>query len=216
MRFLTVFLALILFSAGTACAQSEADLKQFFEGRRVEVKVEMPASRGGVNVYPERTQTLDFGHYRNLLKKYGIGVDEGERIMITKIQVKDRHIEFQLGGGGYGGLGDEKVPTVYVPQAGKTSREKNLEREIKNETDERRRRRLRERLDDLRWERQTENNRNRAEVADAEELARQRIQEKRLQAGSRFNIRFDRRLTGSDLTPQAVMDALADYVDFER
>ena len=196
-------------------AQTEEDLKRYFEGRRVEVKIDMPATKDGVNVYPEATRPLDFGQYGSFLKTYGVGVREGDRIMITKIKVKDKHIEFQLGGGGYGTLGDETSSSVYVPSADKTRREKNIERELKNETDERRRRRLREELSDLRSERRREDARNQAEAAEAEETAKLRIQEKRLHGGSRFNIRFNRKLTAADLTPEMIMDALADYVYFD-
>ena len=207
---------LILMSSAFAAAQTESDLKSYFEGRRVEVKIDMPATKDGINVYPNRRQPIDYGKYSNLLKTYGVGVEEGQRIMITKIKVKDKHIEFQLGGGGYGTFGDETSTSVYVPSADKTRREKHLEKEIKYESDERRRRRMREELDYLRTERRREDNHNRAEVAAAEELAKQRIQEKRLQGGSRFNIRFDEKLTYRDLTPEVIMDALSEYLDFSE
>jgi hypothetical protein len=205
---------IILVSVGLAAAQTETDLKRYFEGRRVEVKIDMPATKDGIDVYSERSQPIDYSRYSSLLKNYGISVREGDRILITKIKVKKKHIEFQLGGGGYGTLGDETSSNIYVPSVGKTQREKNLERDIKDEPDDRRRRRMREELSYLRREREREDSRNRAEVATAEELAKQRIQEKRLQAGSRFNIHFESELTARDLTPQAIMDALEEYVDF--
>jgi hypothetical protein len=103
-----------------------------------------------------------------------------------------------------------------VPSVGKSRREKNLERELKNETDDRRRRRIRAELDDLRDERRREDDYNRAQAAEAEELAKQRIDAKRLQAGSRFNIRFERKVSSRDLTPEAVMEALAEYLEFSE
>jgi hypothetical protein len=150
------------------------------------------------------------------LKTYGTSLLEGDRVMITKIKVKDKHIEFQLGGGGYGTFGDETSSSVYVPTAEKSRREKSLERELRDETDERRRRWIRRELDDLRRERERENRENRAEAAIAEEIAKARIQEKRLQGGSRFNIRFDRKVNADDLTPQVIMDALAEYLYFSE
>ena len=211
---LILFTAFVAIFAVTVLAQTEQDIKEYFEGRKVEVKIDMPASRGGVNVYPERRQTLDFGHYRELLRKYGVGVRDGERIMITKIKVKEKHIEFQLGGGGYGGWSDETSSGIYVSSTGKTEREKNLEKELKKETNEKKRREIKEELSRLRNRRERENARNEAEVAAAEELAKQRIQDKRLQAGSRFNIRFERRLTSEDITPEAIIEALEKYVEF--
>jgi hypothetical protein len=209
-----IFAAIILSATGLTSAQTEDHLKRYFEGRRVEVKIDMPATKDGINVYPERNQLIDYNRYGNLLKTFGISVREGDRIMITKIKVKDKHIEFQLGGGGYGTLGDETSSSIYVPAASKSRREKNLEKELKYENDERRRRRIKEELDYLRRDRESEDRRNKAEVAEAEELAKQRIDDKRLQGGSRFNIRFERNLTGGDLTPEAVMEALTEYVEF--
>jgi len=49
---------------------------------------------------------------------------------VTKVKVKDNLIEFQLGGGGYGTFGDDASSHVSVPVAGKSVREKNLERDI--------------------------------------------------------------------------------------
>jgi hypothetical protein len=210
---LTIAIILLTFVSLTS-AQTEDHLRRYFEGRRVEVKIDMPATKDGINVYPERNQPIEYNKYGNLLKSFGVSVREGDTIMITKIKVKDKHIEFQLGGGGYGTLGDETSASIYVPAADKSRREKNLEKELKYENDERRRRRIKEELDYLRRERHREDNRNKAEVAEAEELAKQRIEEKRLQAGSRFNIRFERNVSSQDLTPEAVMEALADFVIF--
>ena len=197
-------------------AQTETELKKFFEGRRIEAKIDMPATKDGIDVYPERDQQINFGSYSQRLKTNGIGVQEGDRMMITKIKVKGKHIEFQLGGGGYGTFGDETSSSVYVPTLSKSQRERNLERRLRDETDSRRRRQIRGELDYLRQSREIENNRNRAEAATAEEIAKIRIQEKRLQGGSRFNIRFDRKITAQDLTPQAIMNALSEYIYFSE
>ncbi len=213
-QFFLLTAAIIFGTVVFASAQTESELKRFFEGRRVEVKLDMPATKDGINVYPERDQTVDYNRYGDLLKDNGIGVREGERIMITKIKVKDKHIEFQLGGGGYGTFGDETNPNVYVPLVSKSNRERWLEKRIDSETDNRRRRQLREELNYLRREREREDNYNRARAAEAEEIAKIRIQEKRLQGGSRFNIKFDRKITESDLTPQAVIEALSQYLYF--
>ena len=206
--------AIVIFAfSAFASAQSENDLKNYFEGKRVEVKIDMPATKDGINVYPERQRPIDFSRYSQSLKTYGTSLLEGDRIMITKIKVKDKHIEFQLGGGGYGTLGDE-TGSVSIPTTSKSHRERNLERELKDETDDRRRRRIREELDYLRDERQRKDNANRAEATVAEEVAKARVQEKRLQGGSRFNIRFERKVTDDDLTPQVIMDALSEYLYF--
>jgi len=216
MRYIQILFmsAVVLTFAAVASAQTEDDLKNYFEGKRVEVKIDMPATKDGINIYPEKARPLDYSRYASLIKNYGLSVLEGDRIMITKIKVKDKHVEFHLGGGGYGTFGDETSSSVYVPTASKSRREKNLEKDIKYETDERRRRQMREELDYLRRERRRDDSQNRAQAAVAEEIAKVRIEKKRLQGGSRFNIRFDRKVTAADLTPQAIMDALAEYLYF--
>lgn len=204
----------ILMMTGIVFAQTETELKQYFEGQRVEVKIDMPASKDGITIYPEKFQHLNFNDYSKRLKQFGIAVREGDRIMITKIKVKDKLIEFQLGGGGYGTFGDETSSSVYVPTISKSNREKDLEKRLKDETDERQKRRIRNEIDNLRRDREEEDRRNRAQAAVAEEIAKARIQDKRTQGGSRFNIKYDRKLTSSDLTPEAIVNALRDYVFF--
>lgn len=205
---------MVLVFAGLTAAQSEADLKQYFEGRRVEVKLDMPATKDGIDVYPEKFQHMDFGRYSSSIKQNGIGVHEGDRVMITKIKVKDKSIEFQLAGGGYGTAGDETSSSVYVPTISKSQREKDLEKRIKDEPDDKRRRRMKNELDDLRRDREQQDSQNRADAAVAEQIAKARIQDKRLQGGSRFNIKYDRKLTAEDITPRAISDALAEYLLF--
>ena len=193
-------------------AQTELSLKQYFEGKHVTLTIEMPASKDGVNVYPERAQPLDYSEYANRLKKYGTSVRRGEEIMITKVKAKDKHIEFQLGGG-YGTGGDETDSSAYVASASKTNREKSVEEELKRENDVARRKRLKEELDDLRRRREREDQRNRAIAADAQEARRARIERKALQGGSRFNVYFAG-LDSRTLSPEVLIDALRKYVDF--
>src|SRR2546423_7859658 len=208
-------IAIMLLVVGIASAQTEAELKQYFEGRHVTLKINMPATKDGVNVYPERAQALNYSEYAARLKQHGTSIRRGESIMITKVKVKDRHIEFQLGGGGYGTLGDETDSSVSVPSAAKSRREKNLEAELKRETDTARRKRLKEELDDLRREREREDRINRTLAAEAEESRRARIEQKALQGGSRFNVHFNL-LDGHALTPSALIEALSKYVDFSE
>ncbi|MFN5581990.1 hypothetical protein [Gemmatimonas sp.] len=42
------------------------------------------------------------------IKEFGTALDVGQQVMVTKVVVKgDSHIEFQLGGGGFGTLSDD-------------------------------------------------------------------------------------------------------------
>jgi hypothetical protein len=210
-----VLLALIILSAaGSASAQTEAELRQYFEGRRVYLKIDMPATKDGVNVYAERARPFDYGNYAAKLRRHGTSLRRGDTAMVTKVKVKGKHIEFQLDGGGYGVMGDES-PGVFAPVAGKSRREKRLEEWLKREEDPHRRRRLREEIDGLRREREREDSMNRAIAEQAEEAQRARIEEKALRAGSRFNIHFEAAPSGEALTPEALMRALEEYVEFD-
>lgn len=200
----------------SAFAQGEADLKRFFEGKRVVARIDMPASKDGIDVYPLRQPNpLDFREYSARLKRHSVSVKAGDSIMVTLVRVKDKLIEFQLGGGGYGTLGDDTDTSVSVPSADKTRREKNLEDAVKNETDPKKKRRLQEELSDLKADRHREDARLRAMTAEASETKREVIRQKALQAGSRFNLRFQADyLKESPVTPELVMRMLGEYVDF--
>ena len=213
MRASLVLLALVA-AAQPAAAQTEDHLRLFFEGKPVKVRIDMPGSDDGVDVYPGRTQTVDFPKHASRLKQFGTALKRGDEVMITKIKVKKDLIEFQLGGGGYGTFMDDASSDVYVPSAGKTQRERNLEKEIEKETDSAKRKKLVEERDALRKEREREDARNRAEAEQAKQLKENNVRQRRLDGGSRFNIRYERTIPGAELSPDAVMKALAEYVDF--
>lgn len=212
MKILAAALCLLL-GAAAAHAQSEAALKEVFEGRRVVVKIDMPATSEGVDVFADARQPIDFGRYAARLKAAGTALRPGDAVMITRIRVKEKHIEFHLGGGGFGTFGDDTSTSVYVPSAAKSNREKNLERDVKAERDAARKRRLQEELDDLRRDREREDARNRASAAVAEGEKRQRVAEQRLHGGSRFNIRYPNAVPPG-VTAAGIMAALAEYVEF--
>lgn len=207
--------AVLLFAAMCPLlAQSPEALSQFFEGKQVAVKMDMPATQQGADIYPQRTPSLDLNSYSRRIKQFGAALRTGDSVMITKVRVKEKVIEFQLGGGGYGTLGDDTDESVSVPQTDKSQREKDLERQIKTETDADTKKRLRRQLDDLRNERERRNQRDRVLAQEASEAKKQRIATKRLQGGSRFNIRYEPRVAAEVLTPQALSGVLSQYVAF--
>ena len=192
---------------------AEMALKRFFEGRSVAVQVDMPASSSGIDLYPEREYPLEFSKVADRIRSSGVAVREGDRITVTRIKVKDDLIEFQLGGGGFNALKDGSG-TVSAPTTSKSRLEKDLERQLKDETDARRRRDLRQELDELRRRREQDDARHR-EIAEAtNELRRERDRQRALGMGSRFNIRFEKDVPSAYLTPEGVMRALGKYVDF--
>jgi hypothetical protein len=205
---------LLVLAAAPLRAQSEVQLRQYFEGKRVTLKLAMPGTEKGVDIYPGADRPLDYPRYADRLKDDGTAIRAGDDAMITKIRVKSKHIEFHLDGGGYGTMSDETSTSVPVQSAPKSKREKNLEAELKREKDPLRRREMKEELDDLQNAREREDARNRAEVADAEEQKKQNIRQRRIEGGSRFNVRYRDRLPDAVLTPSGLEAALAEYVTF--
>ncbi|HET6576811.1 MAG TPA: hypothetical protein VFG66_00710 [Gemmatimonadales bacterium] len=197
-----------------AHGQSEAALKEYFEGRTVKVKIAMPGTESGVDVYPGTARPLDFPRHADRLKDNGTALRAGQEALVTKIKVKSKLIEFQLDGGGYGTMGDETSSGVSVGSTPKSRREQNLEGELKRETDPVRRREMKEELDDLKKDREREDARNRASLAEAQESKKANIRQRRLEGGSRFNIRYNDGVPAAALTPAAIRAALAAYVEF--
>ena len=119
-----------LFAATTAAAQDEAALKQAFEGRRVTLKMDMPATSAGVDVYPQTERPIDYRKYGERISGFGTSIKQGETAIVTLVKLKKDLIEFQLGGGGYD-AGNGYVAPEYIA---KSNREKQLEKDVKAST----------------------------------------------------------------------------------
>jgi hypothetical protein len=211
------FAAVVLgIAVAPAHAQTEWELRQAFEGKFVIVKMDMPATHLGVDLYPDQQPSVDFRLYSARVREFGVALRPGDRIMITTVRVKKKNIEFQLGGGGYGVFGDDSG-SVYVPDESKSKREKDLEKWIQDERDPERRRRMQRELDDLRHDRERENRRHEAEARDLTARKQSEIASKRLDAGSRFNLWFDEfRLASRVPTPREMRVMLSQFVDFNE
>lgn len=98
--------ALLLSTALPLQAQDEGRLRKALEGKRITLKLDMPATSEGVDVYPGSSRGVDFDKVGKRMKKHGIALRDGESARITKVKVKEDMIEIQLNGGGYGTLGD--------------------------------------------------------------------------------------------------------------
>ena len=201
--------------ASSLAAQDEAALRSYFEGKTVLVKLAMPAAEAGLDVYPGATPPVDYPEHAKRLKKYGVAIQAGQPALVTKLKVKAKLIEFQLDGGGYGTSGDPTDPAVPVASVPKTRREKDLEDAVKKETDPAAKRRMEREIDALRSDRERDDRRNRAIAASATERRREYIQERRLQGGSRFNLRYPEGVPVDALRIEAIRAALDEFVEFE-
>lgn len=196
-----------------AAAQNEGALRAAFEGKRVAPKIDMPGTSDGVDVQADAREAINFPRYRDSLKRYGAAIRAGEPVTVTLVKVKKDLIEFQLAGGGYGTFGDDTSTTVYIPDAPKTEREKQLERRVNDEDDRAMRRKLQAELDELRDRRERENRRIAIERERASAVKAEKIAERRLHGGSRFNLRYDDRVPAG-IRPEDLIAALAEYLDF--
>lgn len=194
---------------------AEASLKHFFEGRKVVVLLDLPATSDGFDVYPEREYPLDVSKMSDRTRRSGVALREGDRVPITRIKLKDDLIEFHLAGGGFSSFKDSSG-TVSPHITSKSSYERDLERRVRQETDSRRKREMQHELDDLRREREYRDREDRERADEINQEHRQRDHERALDMGSRFNIRFEKKdVPATYKTPEGVMRALGKYVNFE-
>lgn len=213
MRKLLLTLLLFLVPGSATLAQSPGAVSSYFEGKQVVVLMDMPATQKGVDMKMGRPNPLDTVSYASRLKTTGVAIHNGEAVMITKVKFKDKSIEFQLGGGGYGTFGDVTVAPSNFKAAPKSGREREIENQLQNENDPDRRLDLQRELDFLRRKRERDD--DRAKAIDDQQRAQQNAQiaQVRLQGGSRFNLNYGGKVP-PNLTPQDIMTALAPYVAF--
>jgi hypothetical protein len=186
MRGLVGISVLALALAGRLEAQGESELKQFFEGKMVVARMDLPATEEGVDIRPHQRVPLEYPKYATRLKRAGTAIRTGDRVMVTKVKVKKKHIE----------------------------REKRLEREIERESNHAVKRKLQEERDQLRKDREREDVSNRAAVAAASEARKANARARAVEGGSRFNLRYESPVGAGQLTPQSVMRALGRYLEF--
>jgi hypothetical protein len=214
-RVVGIAAALLTTCAASVAAQDEAALKSYFEGRRITLRMDMPGSADGVDIQVNPPKNINYKKYRENVKRYGIAIKYGDSSRVTLVKVKGSLIEFQIGGGGFGTFSDDTNTSSNIPLLEQTEREKTLEQRVKDETDKHRKRALQRELDGLRDRRERENRLLRAESDRIEETKRERIAEKRLQGGSRFNLHWSPKVPAT-IKPDDIEKALVEYVDFHN
>jgi hypothetical protein len=216
MRYVAIPFAITLL-AQPARAQNESALRQAFEGKVVTVRIDMPATSRGVDVYPLDPMAVDFREVAQRLKDNSTSLRIGQQVMVTKVLVKkNSHIEFQLGGGGYGTLGDNTADGsgINAVSQGETKAEKALRDSIKKAQGPTKRKQFEKELASLRSERERENARAEAEAKQAQSVIEANLRAKRAESGSRFNVRYRNGIPVDALTPDGLMRALSQYVEF--
>jgi hypothetical protein len=95
LRFLAIVFILGL-SLATVSAQSERELKKYFEGKEITLRITLPQQSRGIDLYPERTQSFDFKAYTERLSKHGTSLNRGETAQITNLKVQSNQIKVIL------------------------------------------------------------------------------------------------------------------------
>ena len=166
-------------------------------------------------MYPLDQMPVNFREVAERLKDNSTALKIGQQVMVTKVLVKgNSHIEFQLGGGGYGTFGDNTTSSVSTVSQGETKAEKALRDSIKKAAGPTKRKQFEKELASLRSERERENARAEAEAKQAQSVMEANLRAKRAESGSRFNVRYRNGIPLDALTPDGLMRALAPYVDF--
>lgn len=206
-------LSVSLLLSAPALAQTAGHLRQYFEGTDVVLKIDMPATKEGVNLRADRLPRVDLKKYQKKLSRYGTAIHEGEAYKVTFVKVKKKHIEFHLGGGGYGA---QYVRRKEYPPTPQSKQEINLEAELltMGASYPEVRRAAKERLDGLRAERAQEDARLAALAAEEYAVAKRRVRQLALVSGSRFNVRFKKRVPQEALTPEGLMEIMSEQVEF--
>jgi hypothetical protein len=197
----------------TVAAFSQDSLQSAFVNRRVWLKIDMPGSQLGVDVYPERSDALA-DNYANLLHQFPPAYRAGDSATVTKLVVKKDHIEFHLDHGGFGQFGDNSdiTPVPFAPLPPSPD-EIHLREKIDHEPDERDRRREQHILDDMVQQRAALDAQNKAAADAATQAKLQAVNDRRIHGGSRFNISYSGHVP-EGLTPRDIEEALRPYVSF--
>ncbi len=208
-----VLFSLLFLCASALYAQDATSLSSFFEGKQVVVKINMPGTQQGIDIFPQRDNSLDAKAYGKRMKGFPIALHNGDAVMVTTVKVKDKLIEFQLAGGGFGTFGDDTNTAVRFTPAPKSDREKDLENQLANTDDADQKDRIQRELDYLRRQRERDDQRNKALAEQAAQIKKMKVDQDRANGGSRFNLKYDGKVP-PNITPQDVMAALAQYVSF--
>ncbi len=202
--------AAALHSAAVAAPPSPAarELQQQLTGALVFVKLDMPATSRGLDVWPDHAAPIDEKQYLDRIKD-GIALHAGETTWVSDVRVTPRSIDVLFGGGGYNYLMDAGA----IAAAGhgvkqKTQEQLQLETEIMKSASgngqgmEALPQRVHER-NELERDRLTG---DRADIPKSAQEA----------AGSRLCIRFAGKVPAEKLTVAFVLQSLAEYVEFVR
>jgi len=210
MRQWVLLMAVAICAPSLLFAQSEAALWEALEGRTVIAKMDLPATKSGVDIHPDASPAANDAQYGRQLRQFGAATRRREPATITDVKVNPKSIaiEFEKSD-----TGTEQPLQVYVAAA-KSPRETNLERQLARETDPERQEQMEKELDDLRAQRAREDQRLKATLTPLTHGA-QDSHRSRADSATRFNLVFPSGVPSRALRPDYVMAALTKWIDFD-
>jgi S1-C subfamily serine protease len=201
------FLVAVLASCAAvapASAQTEADLRNAFEGKSLAPKRDMPGSKEGVEITVQGKPPANMDDWLKDVRKFGVAVAAGRPALVTLIKVKGKVIEFHFEGGGASPGSCRSFPATVPASA----REFELESKLQKSSDEQREL---ARLVQARQDKEAQAKKdNDARIQACEEKAAN----ERKTGGSRFNIKYPANPTAAELTPDAFRKALSEFIEF--
>jgi hypothetical protein len=214
-RFASLLATLVLFSAPAVGQGAAAAIQSYFTGKQVIVNIDMPGSQKGIDLRFNKPTPMDWKEYGSRVKQFGVAIHQGDVARVTAVVVKNDMIEFQLDGGGFGTFGDDTTTTVTAKPVEKSDYEKSLEKQIADTDDPDKKKQLQRELDRERARRERQDAVNQQQAQYASQMKAQTVAQNRLAGGSRFNLRWSGSIPADQLTPEAVMQRLSEYVDFK-
>lgn len=193
-----------------------AALESYFTGKQVTLKIDMPGSQKGVDLSFNKPSPMNWKEYSSRIKQFGPAIRKGDTATVTSVVVKKDRIEFQLDGGGFGTFWDDTNDNVTATRVDKSDYEKRLEKQIAQTSDPDQKKQLQKELDKERARRQRQQASNDQAAQIASQMKAQQVSQNRTRGGSRFNLRWSGSIPPDQLTPQAVMERLAPYVEFSN
>ena len=209
-----VLLAVTVCVLSSSAQSGPSTIETYFTGKQVVLKIDMPGSQKGVDLRFNKSTPMDWKEYSGRIKQFGTAIRKGDEARVTTIVVKNDMIEFQLDGGGFGTARDDTSTSVAAKPIEKSDYEKDLEKQISATDDADRKIQLQRDLDRERARREKQEAANQRAAQVASQMKAQQVASKRMEGGSRFNLRWSGSIPRDQLTPEAVMKLLADYVEF--
>lgn len=94
--------AILFYAAAALDAQTESALQAFFEGKKVVARLDIPAGKEGLELFPKSQPALDSRRYSSSLSHRGPAILKGDVASIETVRVTGRQIELQILGRAYG------------------------------------------------------------------------------------------------------------------